>query len=114
MPGYHQAKHRIFRGCQKAVVNRDDPLTIPLLPADVRVISWRMGEPELGGFGLRQRGGGIPLLWFRAMLSCRRSRLQGRHNVANALAALATGSSVGLPLDGMAETLTSLRAAPPL
>lgn len=39
MVGYHQAKHRIFRGCKTAVVNRDDRLTIPLLPADVEVVS---------------------------------------------------------------------------
>ena len=52
MPRYHQAKHRIFRGCDKAVVNSDDPLTIPLVGPDVEIISWRLGQPELGGFGL--------------------------------------------------------------
>ena len=57
MPAYHQAKHRIFRGCSKAVVNRDDPLTIPLVAPEVEVISWRMREPELGGFGLRSSMG---------------------------------------------------------
>ncbi len=62
MPRYHQAKHRIFRGCRKAVVNRDDPLTIPLVEPDVEVISWRMGKPELEGFGLQRGGGrGIPV-----------------------------------------------------
>ena len=30
MPRYHQAKHRIFRGCEQAVCNPDDPLTVPL------------------------------------------------------------------------------------
>ena len=57
MPRYHQAKHRIFRGCRRAVVNRDDPLTIPLAEDAVEMVSWRLGEPELGGFGLRREGG---------------------------------------------------------
>ena len=56
MPRYHQAKHRIFMGCQKAVVNKGDPLTTPLLEEAVPVISWRAGEPELNGFGLRRKG----------------------------------------------------------
>ena len=37
MPAYHAAKHRIFRGCRRAVVNRDDPLTAPLVEPAVMV-----------------------------------------------------------------------------
>ena len=58
MPRYHQAKHRIFAAAAKAVINRDDPLTIPLVGPDVEVISWRMGKPELSGFGLVDSAGG--------------------------------------------------------
>jgi len=106
MPRYHQAKHRIFRGCRKAVVNRDDPLTIPLVAPGVEVLSWRMGEPELGGFGLRQVDGREMLCHgFDAVLPSDELGLSGRHNVANALAALALGYAAGLPLASMAETL---------
>ena len=49
MAAYHMAKHRIFRGCKAAVMNPDDPLTVPLVPADVKQLGWRMGEPDLGG-----------------------------------------------------------------
>ena len=106
MPRYHQAKHRIFRGCHKAVVNRDDPLTIPLLASEVEVISWRMGEPELGGFGLRQVESQEMLCHgFESVIPSSELVLTGRHNVANALAALALGHAAGLPLESMAETL---------
>ena len=54
MPRYHQAKHRIFRGCKKAVVNRNDPLTVPLVADDVQVVGWVMGPPGMGDFGLAE------------------------------------------------------------
>ena len=113
MRGYHQAKHRIFQGCQKVMVNRDDPLTIPLLNVDVDVIGWCMREPDKGDFGLREQGG-VEYLCFGSeqLLSAQDLNLQGRHNVANALAALALGRSVGLPLAGMKETLLDFKGLP--
>jgi UDP-N-acetylmuramoylalanine--D-glutamate ligase len=113
MPRYHQAKHRIFRGCHKAVVNRDDPLTIPLVAPEVEVISWRMGEPELGGFGLRQVEGQETLCHgFDSILPSSKLGLAGRHNVANALVALALGYAVGIPLESMAVTLQQFSGLP--
>ena len=32
MQAYHQAKHRVYRNCQFYITNRQDPLTVPLLP----------------------------------------------------------------------------------
>ncbi len=113
MAAYHMAKHRIFRGCRAAVSNPDDPLTVPLVPADVRQYSWRMGEPDLKGFGLRAADG-VEFLChgFDQLLPVGELALQGRHNVANALAALALGASVDLPLAGMCDTLRRYRGLP--
>jgi UDP-N-acetylmuramoylalanine--D-glutamate ligase len=113
MPGYRLAKHRIFSGCQKAVVNRNDPLTIPLLSADVEVVSWQMGVPDADGFGLCEQNEleylcqGSTLLMPVGELS-----LAGRHNVANALAALALGHCAGLPIAGMTATLRAFKGLP--
>ena len=113
MPRYHQAKHRIFRGCRAAVVNRDDPLTVPLVDDSVTVISWRLGEPELDGFGLREAQGisyiahGHELLMPASEL-----RLPGRHNLANALAALAIGHGAGLPMAAMCKALREFSGLP--
>ena len=110
LPRYHQAKHRIFRGCRKAVVNRDDPLTIPLVDEQVEVISWRMGEPELNGFGLRISDGVECLCQgFENLMPSTELGIAGRHNVANALAALAIGHAAGLDRDPMLEALRSFR-----
>jgi UDP-N-acetylmuramoylalanine--D-glutamate ligase len=113
LPDYQLAKHRIFDGCRKAVVNGDDPLTIPLLGPDVDVISWRMAQPEPSGFGLCLVGeeeylchGSEPLQPVSEL------KLAGRHNVANALAALALGHCAGLPMVSMLETLRTFKGLP--
>lgn len=113
MPSYHQAKHRVFRGCGTAVVNRDDALTIPLLAEDVAVISWRMGEPELDGFGLRMIEAEEFLCHgFEPLLCSSELAMVGRHNVANALAALALGHAAGLPVAAMTATLREFGGLP--
>lgn len=113
MPAYHRAKHRIFRGCRAAVANRDDPLTIPLVAADVRVISWRPGEPELDGFGLRRVDGRETLCHgFEPLLAADELGMAGRHNVANALAALAIGHAAGLPFPAMLGALRRFGGLP--
>ncbi len=113
LPAYHTAKHRIFRGCKLAVLNPADPLTVPLLDAGARQLSWRMGEPELGGFGLREEGGVEYLCHgFDPVIATSELRLAGRHNVANALAALALGHAAGLPLQSMAGTLREFTGLP--
>ncbi|MFT6958757.1 MAG: UDP-N-acetylmuramoylalanine--D-glutamate ligase [Halieaceae bacterium] len=113
MPKYHQAKHRIFRGCRKAVVNRDDRLTIPLVDDTVEIISWRMGEPELNGFGLLTIDD-IEMLChgFEPLLASSELGLAGRHNVANGLAALAIGHAAGLPESAMVEVLKQFSGLP--
>ena len=113
MPRYHQAKHRIFAGCSCVVFNADDPLTIPPLAADRRQISWRLREPDLQGFGLREVDGRTWLAeGFDALLPVDELPLPGRHNTANALAALAIGTAAGLPRPAMLEALRSFRGLP--
>ena len=113
MPSYHLAKHRIFRGCRKVVVNGDDPLTIPLLGPGVEVISWRLGKPQPQGFGVVEEAGEETLCQgLTPLLPRRELGLVGRHNVANALAALALGYAAGLPLAGMVATLRRFRGLP--
>lgn len=113
LPGYHRAKHKIFSGCNKVVVNKNDPLTMPLVAEGVAVTSWRMGEPELGGFGLRLKGETEYLCYqFENLLPVRELAMAGRHNVANALAALAIGHAADLPMEAMLATLREFSGLP--
>jgi UDP-N-acetylmuramoylalanine--D-glutamate ligase len=113
MAAYQQAKQRIFRGCEKVVINRDDLMTIPLLSTDVEVVGWSMKEPELGNFGLRHKQGVEYLcLGLEVVLPVSELALLGRHNVANALAALALGYSAGLSLSSMQSALRTFKGLP--
>lgn len=113
MPRYHQAKHRVFAGSKTVVCNAGDPLTVPPeVPGRPR-ITWRMGEPDLHGFGLRTIDGEQTLVkGFQDLLPVRELALPGRHNVANALAALALGDAAGLPMVAMLEALRSFSGLP--
>ena len=110
MPRYHQAKHRIFGGAKAVVYNADDPLTIPPPTADRSSLSWRLREPELKGFGLRDDEGRAHLAHgFEVLLPVEELPIPGRHNVANALAALTLGQAAGLPRKAMLEALRQFR-----
>ena len=112
MQGYHRAKHRIFPGCRAVVYNRDDALSRPLRADTVPALSFGLGEPDLKDFGLRRIGGAAHLCrGGDALLPAGELRVPGRHNIANALAALAIGAQLGLPMDAM---LAALRAFPGL
>lgn len=106
MPAYHRAKHRIFRGCEVAIFNRQDPLSRPLVPNTVRTQGYGLNVPDLGQYGLLERSGET---WFargsEALMPASKMRIRGRHNMANALAALALGEAVGLEPDAMLQAI---------
>ena len=110
---YHRAKHQIFRQVAQVVANRDDPLTIPLVPETVGTVWWRSGEPDLGEFGLREIEG---VTWichgFTPLMSGEALQLPGRHNLSNVLAALALGSALGLPPSDLLEGAKDYRGLP--
>lgn len=105
---YHQAKHRIFRRAQVVVFNRDHSLTRPLVAKGTQQLSFGLAAPDLGHFGLlRSNQGAVLARGAQALLAADQLKIRGDHNVANALAALALGESVGLPLDSMVQTLSN-------
>lgn len=106
LQNYHRAKHKIFMGCEAVVVNKNDSLTTPLVAPSVDVIAWGMGEPDLGGFGVRRDDGEECLCYqFETLMPVSDLGLLGRHNIANALAALALGKAVGLQMSAMLKVL---------
>ncbi|RKG33503.1 UDP-N-acetylmuramoyl-L-alanine--D-glutamate ligase [Acinetobacter tianfuensis] len=111
MFGYHAAKHRIFQGVKKVVFNRDDSLTRPLVPDATPMQSFGLNAPDMNQFGiLRDNDGTIWLARGRErLLKSSDMYIQGTHNVANALACLALGEAIGLPLDSMLNTLKTFK-----
>lgn len=111
MAGYHAAKHRIFQGVKKVVFNRDDSLTRPLVPDVTPMQSFGLNAPDLKQYGiLREDNGTIWLARGRErLLKSSEMYIQGTHNVANALACLALGEAIDLPIDKMLETLKTFK-----
>lgn len=109
---YHRAKHRVFRGCKNVIVNRADPLTRPLLDDSIPVISFGLSQPDFNSFGIINDEGEHWLAWqFEKLMPVSELKIPGRHNWENALAALAIGHVLSLPMEAM---LDALRAFPGL
>ena len=103
---YAAAKGRIYRHARTQVVNLDDPVACALAAADRPLIGFTLDAPGNGDFGLREQHG---RLWLcrgeEALLAADELKLVGRHNLANALAALALGTAIELPHAAMLEAL---------
>ena len=113
LAAYHLAKHRIFRGARQVVVNRDDALSRPLVADDLPCWSFGLGKPDFKRFGLLEENGEKYLAYqFDALLPVRELKIRGAHNQANALAALALGHAVGLPMAPMLEALKRFAGLP--
>jgi len=113
MQQYHLAKHRIFRDCEKLVFNRDDALTRPLQADLVPAWSFGLDAPDRHAFGLRDVDGQDWLCYeFDQLMPLSEVAMMGRHNVANALAALALGTALELPLEAMLEELRVFTGLP--
>jgi len=112
MQDYAAAKQRIFLGCEHAIVNRDEPASMPLSDVPVRH-DFSLGAPNGESWGVLLHDArpwlakaGEPVLGVHEM------KIAGRHNVANALAALAMGEAGGLPLPAMLEALRHFPGLP--
>ncbi|GAB3369030.1 Mur ligase family protein [Azotobacter armeniacus] len=113
LQAYHLAKHRIFRGARQVVVNRDDPLSRPLVADQLPCWTFGLDKPDFKGFGLIEENGEKYLAFqFEALLPVCELKIRGAHNQANALAALALGHAVGLPIAPMLDTLRAFTGLP--
>ena len=108
LPAYAAAKARIFTRCDIAVINLDDPLVVAMPRHAQRTVSFSLKDGLGADYAVAQRDGQWWLMrGTGALLPLAAMRLKGLHNAANALAALALGESLGLPLTAMLEELTS-------
>lgn len=113
LSAYHLAKHRIFRGARQVVVNRDDALTRPLVADRLPCWSFGLDKPDFKGFGLIEQDGEKHLAFeFKSLMPVSELKIRGAHNQTNALAALALGHAVGLPMTAMLDALREFKGLP--
>jgi UDP-N-acetylmuramoylalanine--D-glutamate ligase len=109
---YAAAKARIFERAATAVVNLDDELVVRMPRPGQRCVGFSLTRGD-ADFRLLSRGGEEWLAeGAQALLPRSALRLPGRHNAANALAALAVGSVAGLAREAMTGVLRSFGGLP--
>jgi len=110
---YAAAKQEVYRHAALQVVNRDDPVAAALVDTARPQVGYTQKAPGGDDYGLVDQDGE---LWLargaRRLMPAAAVQLAGRHNLANALAALALGEAAGLPQDAMLETLTEFQGLP--
>jgi len=110
---YARAKQRVYTGNGVMVINTDDPTVSAMARSDRRVTCFGLTTPAPDGFGLRSEGGET---WLarggQSLLAVRELRIKGNHNIANALAALALGDALKLPLAAMLDALREFPGLP--
>jgi UDP-N-acetylmuramoylalanine--D-glutamate ligase len=119
---YALAKSRIFAQAATVVLNTDDPLVAEMRGAAnreataggvvnggkaTRTVTFSIERPD-ADFTLLQNGAQTLLARHgEGLLDVSRMKITGLHNAANALAALALGDAVGLPVAAMQGALVS-------
>jgi UDP-N-acetylmuramoylalanine--D-glutamate ligase len=114
LASYAATKARIFHGAETAVLNRDDPRVRDMAGVAARDIGFTLGAPENDSdFGILEQVG-EPWLYrgTSPLLPAREVAAKGRHNLANALAALAMGHACGLSRVAMLEALRTFGGLP--
>ena len=112
LAAYAASKARIFRHCGTAVVNADDPLVLAMAVAATRRLRFSLDAASGADYTLQTHGGREWLArGAERWLALDELKLAGRHNAANALAALALGEALELPRAAM---LAALREFPGL
>ncbi len=110
---YVKSKQRIYQNCKVAVINCDDPEVLEMQRGHKFVRGFTLDEPGHGNFGLREFNGETWLCKGGQKLIAEKAiKLSGRHNTANALAALALGEAANLPMADMLITLTRFSGLP--
>jgi len=105
---YALAKSRIFAHAATVVLNADDPLVAAMRGGKAtRTVTFSIERPEADFTLLRTGTQTLLARHGEGLLDVSRMKITGRHNAANALAALALGDAVGLPLAAMQSALAS-------
>ena len=111
LDNYQHIKQKIYLHAKTLVVNRDDPLTQPVvLPVEQKVVSFGYDQAKQQQFGLATIDGSVQLMFGdKKLIAVNKLPIAGTHNALNCLAALALGQSIGWSLTTMTQHLSSFK-----
>ena len=103
---YKKAKQRIFAGCKAMVVNREAAGLVPTDNTNDNTISFGLDKPGKNQFGVVEANGERFIAFEdKELLDINELLIAGEHNVLNAMAAMALGMLVDIPMDKMISCL---------
>ena len=110
MQEYAQAKARIYQHARMAIVNRDDPSSA-VLAGQLPQVSFGVNPaPGINDYGLNEMG------WLcagnRHYIEADSLNIRGKHNIANALAAIALTQAIGVDKVSILHTVQSFTGLP--
>jgi UDP-N-acetylmuramoylalanine--D-glutamate ligase len=110
---YTRAKQRAYNGDGVMVINANDPTVNAMVCPNRRIVRFGLAAPAPDDFGLRSVRGETDLVrGGQSLLAVGELRIKGSHNIANALAALALGDALKLPLAAMLDALREFPGLP--
>jgi UDP-N-acetylmuramoylalanine--D-glutamate ligase len=110
---YAAAKARIFERCAAAIINLDDPLVAAMAGDKKRRLTFSVQPGVAADYHLSVEPSGDWLcLRGEHLIAMDETHLVGRHNAANALAALAMGDALGLDRFAMLSALAEFAGLP--
>ena len=116
---YIDAKRNVYNQCKHIVFNREDPLVTRMMQSvelntAESVMSVGLDQPEKAtDYGIMQLDDGEWLVQgSRKIMSVEKLRLPGRHNVFNALTAVALADTMGIKGDALEVALTTFAGLP--
>ncbi len=112
--GYAAAKRRIFAGEGVMVLNADDPVVMAMAEPGRAIVRFSLGEPAgESDYGVVNRHG---VSWLargeETLVPSASLRIGGRHNIANALAAIALAEAAGVAPGAAATAATKFAGLP--
>ena len=108
---YGMAKHRIFRNAEHIAANREDKRSFPdyyarETGAEPRKPDITFGTESGDDYGVRKEGSEYILMKKgRDVIMASEMKIVGRHNISNALAAMALADFAGIPEEAQLEVL---------
>jgi UDP-N-acetylmuramoylalanine--D-glutamate ligase len=106
---YIKAKQHIFSNAQYAIINNDDPASFAGAALPNKALSFSLTSITKSDFYIANNN---LVHNNKALLPLTDLKIKGRHQVANALAALALGTAVNLPMQAMLTALCAFTGLP--
>jgi UDP-N-acetylmuramoylalanine--D-glutamate ligase len=107
---YAKEKQRIFAGNGAMILNLDDPLVMSMQEENRTCLTFSTRQPA--DYYLQKGQEVLLMKGSKTLMAAKELQLEGMHNLANALAALALGDAAGFELNAMCEALKRFKGLP--